>query len=83
MAAGVPGGAAAGGPLPGEGGGPFPDATATVADVRPYVPATSHSPEALCHALRRSGGNKTRAAQLLGLTPRQFSYRWNKLGLAD
>ncbi|WP_218026889.1 helix-turn-helix domain-containing protein [Vreelandella aquamarina] len=47
------------------------------------MPATSHSPEALCHALRRSGGNKTRAAQLLGLTPRQFSYRWNKLGLAD
>lgn len=83
MAAGAPGGGAAGGPLPGEGGGPFPGATATVADVRPYVPATSHSPEALCHALRRSGGNKTRAAQLLGLTPRQFSYRWNKLGLAD
>ena len=62
-------------------GGIHPDATA--ANVRPYVPATSHSPEALCHALRRSGGNKTRAAQLLGLTPRQFSYRWNKLGLAD
>lgn len=68
--------AAADGPLPGD----APEAV--VADVRPYVPATSHSPEALYRALQRAGGNKTRAAQLLGLTPRQFSYRWRKLGLS-
>lgn len=68
--------AAADGPSPGDG----PEAV--VADVRPYVPATSHSPEALYRALQRAGGNKTRAAQLLGLTPRQFSYRWRKLGLS-
>lgn len=54
----------------------------TLSDVRPYVPATSHSPEALYRALQRAGGNKTRAAQLLGLTPRQYSYRWNKLRLS-
>ncbi len=33
--------------------------------------------------LQRTGGNKTRAAQLLGLTLRQLSYRMKTLGLHD
>jgi hypothetical protein len=32
-------------------------------------------------ALSQCGGNKSRAAHLLGMTPRQFNYRWQKLGL--
>jgi Nif-specific regulatory protein len=47
--------------------------------VRPYLPADSHDHEALRMALTQAGGNKTRAAQRLGLTERQFSYRWRKL----
>ena len=31
-------------------------------------------------ALAESGGNKSRAAQLLGLTLRQFNYRISRLG---
>ncbi len=33
-------------------------------------------------ALRRSGGNQSRAAQMLGMTRRQFTYRLQKLGLS-
>lgn len=40
---------------------------------------TSHTADALRQALDRCGGNKTRAAQLLGMTARQFHYRWQKL----
>ncbi|WP_343649317.1 sigma 54-interacting transcriptional regulator [Herbaspirillum sp.] len=57
-----------------------PPAPAAMA-VRPYAPAASHSAAQLKAALAQSAGNKSRAAQLLGLTPRQFSYRWEKLGL--
>ncbi len=49
--------------------------------MRPYAPAGSHSADALQQALLQCGGNKSRAAQLLGLTSRQFNYRWQKLGL--
>lgn len=45
---------------------------------RPYLRATSHAPEELKRALARSGGNKSRAAQILGLTERQFAYRLRK-----
>ena len=48
---------------------------------RPYAPSTSHSAEDLLRALQASGGNKSRAAQQLGLTARQFQYRWQKHGL--
>jgi len=34
-------------------------------------------------ALRRSGGNKTKAASLLGVTFRSFRYRLKKYGMAD
>ncbi|WP_393922651.1 sigma-54 interaction domain-containing protein [Pseudomonas fluorescens] len=49
--------------------------------IRPYVSAESHSPEILTKALAQAGGNKSRAAQVLGLTSRQFNYRLKKMGL--
>ncbi len=49
--------------------------------VRDYARADSHSPGQLADALARSGGNRSRAAQSLGFTLRQFSYRCRKLGL--
>lgn len=49
--------------------------------VRPYVSSASHSASELNQALAQSGGNKSRAAQALGLTVRQFVYRWHKCGL--
>lgn len=49
--------------------------------VRPYVSAGSHSADELRQALDTCGGNKSRAAQMLGLTARQFTYRWQKLGI--
>ena len=50
--------------------------------VRPYMRAGSHGADELRRALSESAGNKTRAAQRLGLTERQYSYRLRKLGLA-
>ncbi len=47
--------------------------------LRPYLSNDSHSAQELQQALRSAGGNKTRAAQTLGLTPRQFTYRWQKV----
>nr|WP_321890089.1 sigma 54-interacting transcriptional regulator [Paraburkholderia bannensis] len=47
--------------------------------VRQYMANDSHSADELRQALRTAGGNKSRAAQLLGLTTRQFSYRWQKI----
>jgi Nif-specific regulatory protein len=49
--------------------------------VRTYVSADSHGMETLRDALMRFKGNQSRAAQSLGLTLRQFSYRLNKAGL--
>lgn len=46
---------------------------------RPYLRATSHGAQDLAEALARAGGNKSRAAQILGLTERQFAYRWRKI----
>jgi Nif-specific regulatory protein len=51
--------------------------------MRPYRPVGSHPAKALVDALEQCGGNKSRAAQQLGMTPRQFSYRWQKLGLSN
>lgn len=48
--------------------------------VRPYVSAGSHTLSQLQQALLQCGGNKSRAAQMLGMTARQFAYRWKKLG---
>lgn len=49
--------------------------------VRDYLAAQSHPAQQLEQALRDHGGNQSRAAQSLGLTVRQFSYRLRKLGL--
>ncbi len=51
--------------------------------VRDYRSIGSHPAHVLQEALARAGGNQTRAAQSLGLTPRQFSYRWRRLGLGS
>mgnify|MGYP000160864335 CR=1 FL=1 len=49
--------------------------------VRDYAPAQSHSVLVLQTALAEHHGNQSRAAQSLGLTLRQFSYRLRKAGL--
>jgi Nif-specific regulatory protein len=48
--------------------------------VRDYLPIQSHSLADLQHALALHQGNQSRAAQVLGLTVRQFSYRLRKAG---
>ncbi|MGE0011458.1 MAG: sigma 54-interacting transcriptional regulator [Azoarcus sp.] len=57
---------------------PTPESPVGFSGVRPYAPAESHSAEELRQALTHCGGNKSRAAQMLGLTARQFAYRWQK-----
>jgi Nif-specific regulatory protein len=49
--------------------------------IRPYQRVRPTESESLLDAIRRCGGNKTRAALSLGLTPRQLRYRLKKLGL--
>ena len=51
------------------------------ATVRDYQPAASHTAALLQQVLQAHQGNQTRAAQQLGLTLRQFSYRLRKAGL--
>lgn len=50
--------------------------------VRDYQPVNSHSPDDLRKAMIQHGGNQTRAAQALGMTVRQFGYRWRRLSEA-
>ena len=47
--------------------------------VRGYLGADSHSATQLQQALAAHGGNQSRAAQAVGLTVRQFSYRLRKI----
>jgi Nif-specific regulatory protein len=56
-------------------------ALAVAAALPNHVRGDTHSADMLRDALARSGGNRSRAAQTLGLTLRQFSYRCLKLGL--
>ncbi len=51
--------------------------------VRPYAPVTVVDAERVRDALARAGGNRSRAAQMLGMTRRQFTYRLEKLSQAD
>ncbi len=51
--------------------------------IRPYRRVHSSEGERLIGAIRHCGGNKTRAALSLGLTPRQLRYRLKKLGLVS
>jgi len=50
---------------------------------RPYSWVRNDEASELTDALQRSGGNKTRAAAMLGMTPRQFRYRMEKLDITD
>jgi Nif-specific regulatory protein len=60
---------------------PAPAAAGEAGPVRDYQSVRSHSAQALQDALARHEGNQSRAAQSLGLTLRQFSYRLRKAGL--
>jgi Nif-specific regulatory protein len=51
------------------------------ASMHQSVRTDSHGVEQLRDALAQHGGNRSRAAQTLGLTLRQFTYRCKKLGL--
>ena len=57
----------------------LPETLPTV--IRPYASVNSHSGQTLTEAVRLAGGNKSRAAQNLGLTVRQLTYRMQKMGL--
>lgn len=54
-------------------------AMARVPLIRDYQPRNSHDETELRKAMDLHGGNQTRAAQSLGLTLRQFAYRWKRL----
>jgi Nif-specific regulatory protein len=60
--------------------GSLPMPTATT--VRPYLPAQSHDRQQIEQALAQTHGNKSRAAQMLGLTLRQLNYRLQRLKMA-
>lgn len=48
---------------------------------RNYWKVDSEDQQVLLAALERARGNKTQAAKLLNMTPRQFNYRLKKLGI--
>lgn len=48
---------------------------------RAYWKVSDDEKENLMMALKQARGNKTRAAMLLNMTPRQFGYRMSKLGI--
>ena len=58
---------------------PWPQAVPSGPLVRDYQHAQSHSAAQLQQALQLHGGNQSRAAQAVGLTVRQFSYRLRKI----
>jgi Nif-specific regulatory protein len=58
-------------------------AQARVELVRPYETILPSDAERVLDALRRAGGNRSRAAQLLGMTRRQFTYRLEKAQADD
>jgi Nif-specific regulatory protein len=73
---------ALGGARPAPASAPIPPALPAGAGlVRDYQSAGSHNAQTLQDALTRHQGNQSRAAQSLGLTLRQFSYRLRKAGL--
>ena len=53
------------------------------ASSRPYRWVREDEEEQLLNALQQTGGNKTRAAALLGMSARQFRYRLDKLELTN
>ncbi|WP_114972607.1 sigma-54 interaction domain-containing protein [Rhodoferax ferrireducens] len=65
-------------PVPASTPGNPPPRTLAAPLVRDYLPAHSHTLEELQETLALHRGNQSRAAQALGLTVRQFSYRLRK-----
>ncbi|HCZ16086.1 MAG TPA: sigma-54-dependent Fis family transcriptional regulator, partial [Candidatus Accumulibacter sp.] len=63
--------------------GSVPASPPAVAAVRPYLPAQSHDRQQIAQALAHAHGNKSRAAQMLGLTLRQLNYRLQRLEAAE
>ncbi|MEJ2398376.1 MAG: sigma 54-interacting transcriptional regulator [Gammaproteobacteria bacterium] len=59
-----------------------PAHTLVDSSIRPYAWVREDESEQIVQALHQAGGNKTRAAINLGLTPRQLRYRMVKLGIA-
>lgn len=59
----------------------FVDSVLPADEKRAYWRVSENETERLQQALEMARGNKTRAAMLLNMTPRQFSYRLKKLGL--
>jgi Nif-specific regulatory protein len=59
-----------------------PTANPTSASVRAYHPVQESDRAAIEAALLETNGNKSRAAQKLGLTLRQFNYRMQVMGIA-
>ncbi len=57
------------------------DPIAYGASLRPYARVRAEETEVIIAALNKAGGNKTRAAMALGMTPRQLGYRLQKLGV--
>lgn len=58
---------------------PLPGQALRAPLVRDYQPRSSHDEADLREAMRLHGGNQSRAAQALGLTARQFGYRWKRI----
>lgn len=49
---------------------------------RNYWKVSTSEKEVLLQALERAHGNKSQAARMLNMTPRQYNYRFKKLGLS-
>jgi Nif-specific regulatory protein len=62
--------------------GPAPADSGGAELVRPYAPVVPADADRVRDALARAGGNRSRAAQMLGMTRRQFTYRLDKLAQA-
>ncbi|MEE3241371.1 MAG: sigma 54-interacting transcriptional regulator [Pseudomonadota bacterium] len=59
------------------------DSSGSTLTGRPYSKVKTEDTEKIIEALTKAGGNKTRAAALLGMTPRQFRYRMERLQISD
>ena len=62
--------------------GPAATAPPPLPAARPYRRVRAQDGDMLLAALEEAGGNKARAARALGMTPRQFRYHLDKLGLS-
>jgi Nif-specific regulatory protein len=60
---------------------PYPESLLHDDSKRAYWRVSENEKERLLNALHAAHGNKTRAAMLLNMTPRQFGYRLKKLDL--